>query len=148
MQMAGGGGSFLGAAQQGMFAVDTTAGHNMVMSIRAMQDKLEEQLKRIYALKTQAKLGDLPEAREIAKLDSLVAAGDHQSLEEALLGFRDALKEARQALEIGMRACETMSRSKPRPSRASAGSATDEPPPVCCAAAAGGGGGLLSGHPG
>ncbi len=101
--MAGGGGSFLGAAQQGMFAVDTASAGQMMMSIRQMQDKLSYRLQRIDDLKVKAKLGDLPEAHAIADLDVRVAAGDPQSLEFALLRFRDALEEVHQALEIGMR---------------------------------------------
>jgi hypothetical protein len=103
MQMAGGGGSFLQAAQQGMFAIDTESAGNMIMSIRQMQQKLDARLKQIDNLKIKAKLGDLPEAHAISNLNVRVAAGDHQSLEYALQGFAAALEEARQALEIGMK---------------------------------------------
>jgi hypothetical protein len=103
MQMAGGGGSFLTAAQQGMFAVDTDAGGQMMMSIQQMQEKLKERLKQIDRLKVRAKLGDLPEAHAIAELNVRVASGDQQSLEFVLHRFAEALEEARQALEIGMR---------------------------------------------
>ncbi|MGQ0773370.1 MAG: hypothetical protein ACT4NY_02965, partial [Pseudonocardiales bacterium] len=48
-------------------------------------------------------LGDLPEAKRISELDAEVAAGDHQSLEYVLQRFAEALDEAHQALEIGMR---------------------------------------------
>ncbi|MGH3811506.1 MAG: hypothetical protein ACRDUV_03475 [Pseudonocardiaceae bacterium] len=103
MQMAGGGGSFLGAAQQGMFAVDTASAGQMMMSIAQMREQLNDRLRRIQFLKTQALLGDLPEARAIADLDALVASGDQQSLEFALRRFAEALEEAHQALELGMR---------------------------------------------
>jgi hypothetical protein len=103
MQMAGGGGGFLQAAQQGMFAIDMDSGRNMVMSIQQMRDELDDRLTRIQDLKVKAKLGDLPEAHAIADLNVKVASGDHQSLEEALIGFRDALEEAQHALEIGMK---------------------------------------------
>ncbi|MGH3534943.1 MAG: hypothetical protein ACRDQG_09575 [Pseudonocardiaceae bacterium] len=101
--MAGGGGSFLAAAQQGMFAVDTDSATQMTMSIRQMQDKLLYRLQKIDDLKVKAKLGNLPEAQAVADLNVRVASGDPQSLEFALLRFRDALEEVRQALEIGMK---------------------------------------------
>ncbi|MGH3534940.1 MAG: hypothetical protein ACRDQG_09560 [Pseudonocardiaceae bacterium] len=103
MQMAGGGGSFLAAAQQGMFAVDTDSAGNMIMSIRQMQRQLEKRLKEIGDLKVKAMLGDLPEAHAVADLNVRVAGPDHQSLEFALQEFAKTLEEARQALEIGMR---------------------------------------------
>lgn len=101
--MAGGGGSFLAAAQQGMFAVDTDSATQMTMSIQQMQDKLADRLLQMDILKVKAKLGDLPEAHAVADLNVRVASGDHQSLEFALQQFADALEEARQALEIGMK---------------------------------------------
>jgi hypothetical protein len=103
MQMADGGGSFLAAAQQGHFAVDTDSAIQMTMSIQQMQKQLDARLKQIDDLKVKARLGDLPEAHAVADLNVKVAAGDHQSLEFALQRFSDALEEARQALEIGMR---------------------------------------------
>ncbi len=101
--MAGGGGSFVGAAQQGMFAVDTASAGQMMMSIRQMQDKLKDRLRRIDLLKVKAQLGDLLEAQAVADLDVRVASGDQQSLEFALHRFAEALEEAHQALEVGMR---------------------------------------------
>lgn len=101
--MAGGGGAFLAAAQQGMFAVDTTSAGQMMMSIRQMQETLNVRLARIHQLRVQAKLGDLPEAQHIAGRNVLVASGDKQSLAFVLERFAEKLEEARQALEIGMR---------------------------------------------
>ncbi|MGB6161885.1 MAG: hypothetical protein WCF33_14785 [Pseudonocardiaceae bacterium] len=103
MQTATEGGTFLRAAQQGMFAVDTAAGEKMVASIKQMQDRVNVQLRKLWYLKTEAKLGDLPEAHGIAGLDRLVAAGDEQSLEFVLQRFAETLQEAQQALEISMR---------------------------------------------
>lgn len=103
MQTAGGGGAFLAAAQQGMFAVDTASAGQMMMSIGQMRDRVNVQLRRIRDLTIEAKLGDLPEARGIAARDRQVASGDKQSLESVLQRFAEALQEAQQALEIGMR---------------------------------------------
>jgi hypothetical protein len=101
--MAGGSGRFLAAAQEGRFAVDTAAANEMMMSIAQMRARLNERLAQIQRLKVRAKLGDLPEAQAIAELDARVASGDHQSLDYVLRRFADALEEAHQALEIGMR---------------------------------------------
>jgi len=101
--MAGGFGKFVGAAQQGKFAVDTGSAREMIMSIGEIRTQLNKQLLRIDLLKTKAKLGDLPEAQRIAELDAEVAAGDQQSLAHVLMRFAEALDEAHQALEIGMR---------------------------------------------
>jgi hypothetical protein len=60
MQLAGGDGTFLAAAQQGMFAVDTASAGQMMMSIRQMQETLNIQLARIRELTIQTELGDLP----------------------------------------------------------------------------------------
>ncbi|MGH3772805.1 MAG: hypothetical protein ACRDRW_15675 [Pseudonocardiaceae bacterium] len=106
MQTAAGDGTFLAAAQQGMFAVDTAAGEQLVMSIKQMQTELIHRLERIHFLKTEAKLGDLDEAHAIASRDRQVASGDDgdtQSLEFVLQRFKEALQDAQQALEIGMR---------------------------------------------
>ncbi|MGH3721523.1 MAG: hypothetical protein ACRDRI_22285 [Pseudonocardiaceae bacterium] len=103
MQTAAGDGTFLAAAQQGMFAVDTAAGEQLVMSIGQMREKLNEQLERVRFLMNSAKLGDFPEAHAIAICDARVAAGDPQSLEFVLQRFAEALQDAHQALEIGMR---------------------------------------------
>jgi hypothetical protein len=106
MQTAAEGGAFLAAAQQGMFAVDTASAGRMMLSIRQIQEKLTQQLARIHFLRTDVKLGDLPEAQVIAARDRLVASGDDrdvQSLEFVLQRFREALQEAQQALEVGMR---------------------------------------------
>lgn len=101
--MAGGGGSFVGAAQQGMFAVDTASAGQMMMSIAQMREQLNDRLAQIHLLKVKAKLGDLPEAQAIADLDVQVASGDQQSLDFVLRRFVEALDEAQQALELGMR---------------------------------------------
>lgn len=103
MQLAGGSGSFLAAAQEGKFAIDTAAADEMIMSIAQMRERLNDRLKQIDRLKVRAKLGDLPEAQVIAALDAQVASGDQQSLEFVLRRFAEALDEAHQALEIGMR---------------------------------------------
>ncbi|MGQ0777199.1 MAG: hypothetical protein ACT4NY_22750 [Pseudonocardiales bacterium] len=103
VQMAGGFGKFVGAAQQGKFAVDTNSAREMIMSIGEVRQQLADRLRRIAYLKQQAKLGDLPEAQRIAELDAEVASGDQQSLEYVLQRFAEALDEAHQALEIGMR---------------------------------------------
>ncbi|MGH3696183.1 MAG: hypothetical protein ACRDRX_19680 [Pseudonocardiaceae bacterium] len=103
MQPAGGGGGFLAAAQQGMFAVDTASAGQMTMSIRQMQETLNVRLARIHQLRAQAKLGDLREARVIAGRNELVASGDEQSLHFALQRFAERLEEAHQALEVCMR---------------------------------------------
>jgi len=101
--MAGGFGNFVGAAQQGKFAVDTVAGGEMVMSIKQMRQRLNDRLQQLDALKVQAKLGNLPEASAIAEFNVLVASGDEQSLDYVLRRFAEALEEAQQALEVGMR---------------------------------------------
>ncbi len=103
MQTAAGGGTFLTAAQQGMFAVDTAAGDKMVASIKQIRTSLNVQLENIRYLQYQAKLGDLREAHAIAICDVQVATGDPQSLEFVMQRFAEALQEAQQALEIGMR---------------------------------------------
>jgi hypothetical protein len=103
MQSTDGGGSFLGAAQQGMFAIDTAAATQMMTSIQQIQERLEKRLKQIHLLKVKAKLGHLPEAQMIAELDAQVAAGDQYSLEFVLQQFTKALFTAKQALEIDMR---------------------------------------------
>jgi aminoglycoside phosphotransferase len=99
MQLAGGGGSFLAAAQQGMFAIDTVAANQMMASIEQIQESLEERLRRIHDLKTEAMLGDLHEAQAIAKIDTLVAAGDPQSLDFVLRRFTEILNDLHQAVE-------------------------------------------------
>ena len=103
MQTSVGGGAFLAAAQQGMFAVDTAAGDAMVTSIKQIRERLNDQLMRIEYLKEKARLGELLEAHAIAARDALVAAGDEQSLEFVLQRFAEALQDAQQALEIGIR---------------------------------------------
>lgn len=99
-------GNFLRAAQLGGvagFAVDTDSARAMIMSIGDIRTEMNKQLASISYLKRQAKLGDLPEAQVIARLDAEVAAGDLQSLEEVMQRFKERLDEAHQALEIGMR---------------------------------------------
>jgi hypothetical protein len=103
VQVAGGGGAFLAAAQQGMFAVDTESAGQLMMSIRQMQERLNDRLEQVRFLKMQAKLGDLVEAHAIAARNTQVASGDAQSLEFVLQRFREALQDAHQALEVGMR---------------------------------------------
>lgn len=106
MQAAGAGGAFLAAAQQDMFAVDTAAGEKMVMSIEQIRTRLNDQLERIEYLKQKAKLGDFSEAHAIATRDALMAAGDdghERSLQFVPQRFAEALQEAQQALEIGIR---------------------------------------------
>jgi hypothetical protein len=92
MQLAGGGGSFLAAAQQDMFAIDTVAADQMMTSIKQIQESLNEQLRRILYLETQATLGDLP-----------VASGDQQSLGCVLGRFAEVLDDLHRAVEICMR---------------------------------------------
>lgn len=109
MQPAGGGGSFLAAAQQGMFAIDTVAADQMMTSIEQIQESLNERLRRIYYLKRQeAMLGDLPEAQAIAKIDALVASGDPQSLEFVLQRFAEVLDDLHQAVQLGTRNYEQL----------------------------------------
>lgn len=104
MQTAGGNGTFLAAAQQGMFAIDTTAAGEITASIRQIQESLARRLMLIYDLKRQEiLLGDLPEAQAIAALDTLVAAGDQQSLDFALQRFTVVLDDLHQAVETCMR---------------------------------------------
>lgn len=107
MQPAGGGG-FLAAAQQGMFAIDTVAADQMMTSIEQIRESLEERLRRIDYLKTQAMLGDLPEAQAIAKTDALVASGDPQSLDFVLRRFVEVLGDLHQAVQLGTRNYEQL----------------------------------------
>ena len=100
MQLAGDDGTFLAAAQQGMFAIDPVAADQMMMSIEQIQENLDERLMRIHDLKTQAMLGDLHEARAIAKIDTSVAAGDPQSADFVLRRFAEVLNDLHQAVEI------------------------------------------------
>lgn len=103
MQPAGDG-TFLAAAQQGMFTVDTTAAGEITASIRQIRGSLTEQLMLIQSLKRQeVMLGGLPEAKAIATLDTLVAAGDQQSLDFALQRFAAVLDDLHQAVEACMR---------------------------------------------
>ncbi|MGH3684264.1 MAG: hypothetical protein ACRDQY_05005 [Pseudonocardiaceae bacterium] len=99
MQLAGEDGTFLSAAQQGMFAIDTVVAGQMKTSIEQIQEVLEQRLKRIGQLKTQAMLGDLQEARAIAGLDVRVASHDHQSLDFVLRRFDEALGHLHQAAD-------------------------------------------------
>lgn len=100
MQLAGKDGTFLAAAQQGMFAIDPVAADQMMTSIKQIRGSLTKRLSRIYDLKTQAMLGDLQEARAIAGLDTLVATGDRQSLDFVLRRFDEMLDHLHQAVEI------------------------------------------------
>lgn len=108
MQPAGGGGSVLAAARQGMFAIDTVAADQMMRSIEQIRESLEERLRRIHDLKTQAMLGDLPEAQAIAKTDALVASGDPQSLDFVLRRFVEVLDDLHQAVQFGTRNYEQL----------------------------------------
>lgn len=99
-----GDGTFLAAAQQGMFAIDTVAAEEITASIRQIRGSLTERLMLIQSLKRQeAMLGALPEAKAIATLDALVAAGDQQSLDFALQRFAVVLDDLHQAVESCMR---------------------------------------------
>jgi len=105
MQTAGGGGAFLAAAQQGMFAVDTASAEKMVTAIEQIRASLNDQLERLEYLKEKAKLGNLVEAHAIATRDALVAAGDdghERSLQFVLQRFAETLQEAQHALEISI----------------------------------------------
>ncbi len=107
MQLAGGGGTFLAAAQQGMFAIDTVAAGQMMTSIEQIQESLNERLRRIYHLSRQEiTLGNLLEAQIIAKLDVRVASGDQQSLDFVLQRFSEVLDDLHQAVEFCMRRYE------------------------------------------
>lgn len=105
MAMVGAGvmGGLVDAANQGMFAVDTVTGATMSNSIGAMHDQVIASLQRIQYLKTEAKLGDMPEALRVAQLNALVAAGDPQSLQFVLQRFAEALERAEEAVRVGMR---------------------------------------------
>ncbi|MGH3753957.1 MAG: hypothetical protein ACRDRP_14915 [Pseudonocardiaceae bacterium] len=104
MQLAGGGGSFLAAAQQGMFAIDTVAASQMLTSIEQIQESLNKQLRQIHYGKRQGvMLGNLPEAQAIATIDALVVSGDQQSLDFALQRFAEVLDDLHQAVETCMR---------------------------------------------
>jgi uncharacterized protein involved in exopolysaccharide biosynthesis len=105
MQPAGGGGGFLAAAQQGMFAIDTVSADQMMMSIQQMRTTLKARLARIHLLQEKAKLGDLHEAKAIAGSNARVAGlgEDQQSLKFVLERFDERLEDAHQALQIGMR---------------------------------------------
>ncbi|MGH3718059.1 MAG: hypothetical protein ACRDRI_04305 [Pseudonocardiaceae bacterium] len=107
MQPAGDGVSFLEAAQQGMFAIDTEAADQITASIAQIQETLTKQLRRIQDLKRQdAMLGDLHEAQAIATLDTLVATGAPQSLDFVLQRFSEELHNLNQAVQICMRTYE------------------------------------------
>jgi proline racemase len=86
MQTAAGGGAFLAAAQQGMFAVDMASAKKMVTAIEQIRTSLNDQLEIARLLKNQVKLGDFGEASAIAGLDRLVASGDEQSLDFRRIG--------------------------------------------------------------
>lgn len=103
MQQANVGSAFVAAALGGGFAVNTAAAQQMLMSIGQMQLELTRRMKLIDQLVDQAKLGDLEEARFVSKLDTQVAAGGPESLDHAMRRFADALAEAHQAVQIGMK---------------------------------------------
>jgi hypothetical protein len=103
MQLAGGGGTFLGAAQQGMFAIDTEAATHMMTSIEQIQESLDERRRRIRYLAEQVMLGDLKEAQAIAELDTQVASGGSHSLNDVLRRFSEELDHLHQAVEACIR---------------------------------------------
>jgi hypothetical protein len=104
MQLAGEDGTFLAAAQQGMFAIDTVAADKMKMSIEQIQESLDELLIQTQHTERQrVMLGDLREAQAIATLDTSVASGDQQSLDFVLWHFAGVLDDLHQAIEIGTR---------------------------------------------
>lgn len=106
MQRAGEGGTFLAAAQHGMFAIDPEAATQLMNSLIEIRGSLIERRMKILYLKKQVMLGDLLEAQAIAKLDAQVASGDQQSLEFALQRFVDVLDHVHQAVESCVRRYE------------------------------------------
>ncbi|MGH3770907.1 MAG: hypothetical protein ACRDRW_05860 [Pseudonocardiaceae bacterium] len=107
MQPAGEGVSFLEAAQQGMFAIDTEAAGQIMKSIEQIKEALAERLMLIHNIKHEKiPLGDLNEAQAIATLDALVASGDQQSLDFVLWRFGVDLDNLCQVVEICMRTYE------------------------------------------
>ncbi|MBV9142943.1 MAG: hypothetical protein JO115_18860 [Pseudonocardiales bacterium] len=99
MQRAGEGDTFLATAQHGMFAIDPEAAAQLMRSIEQIQESLQQRLLQIQNLKRQKiMLGNLPEARAIAKLDAQVASGDHQSADIVLWRFAEALDHVYQAI--------------------------------------------------
>jgi hypothetical protein len=104
MQLAGGGGTFLGAAQQGMFAIETEAATQMLTSIEQIQENLNQRLRLIHDLKwDEVMLGDMREAQTIAKLDAVVGSGDRQSLDFVLQRLAEVLDDLHHAVEICIR---------------------------------------------
>lgn len=103
MQPAGEGVSFLEAAQQGMFAIDTAAAKQIKQSIAEIQESVTVQLRQINNLKKQGILGDLVEAKAIESRNTLVAIGDSQSLEFVLNRFGEVLDDLDQAVEHCLR---------------------------------------------
>lgn len=106
MQRAGEGGTFLSAAQHGMFAIDPEAATQLMNSLIEIRGSLIERRMQILYLKKQVMLGDLLEAQAIAKLDAQVASGDQQSLGFALQRFVDVLDHVHQAVESCVRRYE------------------------------------------
>jgi|SRR5437868_959908 hypothetical protein len=103
MQLASGSGTFLGAAQQGMFAIDLDAASRMLTSIKQIRTSLDEQRMRIRDLEEQVMLGDLMEAQAIAELDTQVASGGSHSLNDVLRRFGEELDHLHQAVEACIR---------------------------------------------
>ena len=99
MQPTGDGVSFLEAAQQGMFAIDTVAIGQIEAAITLIRDDVTAQMAQLDFLKTQIMLGDLDEAHAIAHIDTVVASADHHSLDFALRGFKDVLDDLCRAVE-------------------------------------------------
>lgn len=99
MQPAGEGVSFLEAAQQGTFVIDTVAAGQIKQSIAEVQRNVNIQRRRIDNLKKQGILGDLDEARAIEGRNTLVAVGDSQSLDFVLNRFSEVLADLDQAVE-------------------------------------------------
>jgi hypothetical protein len=107
MQRAGEGGTFLSAAQHGVFAIDPKAATQLMRSIEQIQESLDKRRRRFEYLKRQKiMLGDLAEARAIAKLDAQVASGDHQAADFVLERFAQALNHVHQAVESCVRRYE------------------------------------------
>ncbi|MGH3854852.1 MAG: hypothetical protein ACRDR6_15420 [Pseudonocardiaceae bacterium] len=99
MQPTGEGVSFLQAAQQGTFVIDTVAADQIKQSIAEVRGNVNMQLTQINDLKKQGILGDLDEARAIEGRNTLVAVGDSQSLHFVLDRFSAVLDDLQQAVE-------------------------------------------------
>jgi hypothetical protein len=90
------------AAASGHFAVDPGTGEQLMMSLGQMLDEVDTVLEKAKYLDREVQLGDLPEARAVAKLNREVAAGDPQSLHDVLQQFKTSLQQAHEAVQRGM----------------------------------------------